>query len=107
MRFEKKVEIMRIQKHQGAETKEFLNDVIKMAKGEAFEYLMGEVMFCGAKIDLSLRPMIPRPETEYWVNQAIENIKNNDRGFVLRALDLFSGSGNVDLLCLLIFRKQR
>lgn len=100
MRFEDKVETLRIKKHGGRETKEFLDDVKALTDGEAFEYLMGEVSFAGAKIDLSLRPMIPRPETEFWVKQAIEDIMNTKRGFTLRVLDLFSGSGNVGIAVL-------
>jgi HemK-like putative methylase len=103
MLFEKKVELLRIKKHKGRETKEFLNDVVNMAEGEAFEYLMGEVDFCGAKVGLSLRPMIPRPETAFWVMQAIEHIKNANPEFVLRILDLYSGSGNVGLALLTHF----
>lgn len=97
MKFEDKVEQLRIKKHQGRETPDFLADVAKMTNGEAFEYLLGEVVFCGAKVDLSLRPMIPRPETEFWVKQAIEDLLATRRQFVLRVLDLFSGSGNVGL----------
>ena len=97
MKFEDKVEQLRIKKHQGRETPEFLADVAKMTEGEAYEYLLGEVVFCGAKVDLSLRPMIPRIETEFWVQQAIEELLATRRQFVLRVLDLFSGSGNVGL----------
>lgn len=100
MKFEKKVEILRIKKHQGMETEAFLNDVVKMAEGEAYEYILEEVPFCGAKIDLSLRPMIPRYETEFWVRHAIEDIKNSGSYYSLRVLDLFSGSGNVGLAVL-------
>lgn len=100
MRFEHKIERLRIDKHQGKETQSFLSDVKALTDGEAYEYLMGEVLFCGAKIDLSLRPMIPRPETEHWVRQAIEDILATRREFTLRALDLFSGSGNVGLAVL-------
>lgn len=100
MRFEKKVETLRIKKHQGKETQEFLKDIVKMAEGEAFEYLLGEVDFCGAKINLSLRPMIPRIETEFWVKQVIEDIRNGKSFYTLRILDLFSGSGNIGLALL-------
>jgi HemK-like putative methylase len=100
MKFEDKVEALRIKKHQGRETKDFLGDVKKMTEGEAFEYLLGQVLFCDAKIDLSLRPMIPRPETEFWVRQAIEDISNGMSAYTLRVLDLFSGSGNVGLAML-------
>lgn len=100
MRFEKKVEILRIKKHQGIETEAFLLDVKKMVEGEAFEYLLEEVSFCGAKIDLSLRPMIPRPETEFWVRHVIEEVKNGPSFYTVRILDLFSGSGNIGLAVL-------
>ena len=100
MRFEERVAKLRIEKHQGRETSEFLNDVVKMAQGEAFEYLMGEVNFCGAKVDLSLRPMIPRPETEFWIAQAVEQIANSNKQTAVRVLDIFSGSGNVGLAVL-------
>ena len=100
MRFEDKVEILRKKKHQGRETEAFLADVKSLTDGEAFEYLMGEVLFCNAVINLSLRPMIPRPETEFWVKRAIEEIKNSKTQYVLRCLDLFSGSGNVGIAVL-------
>lgn len=97
MKFEDKVERLRKEKYKGKETPEFLVDVQKMAEGEAFEYLLGEVVFSGAKVDLSLRPMIPRPETEHWVRQAIDHLFTTRRQFVVRSLDLFSGSGCVGL----------
>lgn len=100
MKFEDKVEQLRIKKHQGKETKEFLADVALVTEGEAYEYVLGEINFCGAKVDLSLRPMIPRPETEFWVKQAIEELLATRRQFVLRVLDLFSGSGCVGLAIL-------
>lgn len=100
MKFEDKVARLRIEKHKGRETPEFLHDVEKLTAGEAFEYLLGEVAFAGAKVDLSFRPMIPRPETEFWVKQAIEYILATRREFTLRCLDLFSGSGAVGLAVL-------
>lgn len=108
MRFEKKVEILRIEKHNGRETESFLKDIIKMAEGEPLEYILGEVKFCNAVIDLSLRPMIPREETEHWVKIAIAEIienreqttKESEKPLVFRALDLFSGSGNVGIALL-------
>lgn len=100
MKFEDKVARLRKEKYKGFENENFLADVKKMSEGEAFEYLLGEVRFCGAKVDLSLRPMIPRPETEFWLTEAIEDVKRNSREFKLRILDLFSGSGNVGLALL-------
>lgn len=97
MKFEDKVARLRKEKYKGIETPELLEDIKKMTEGEAFEYLLGEVTFAGAKVDVSLRPMIPRPETEFWVQQAIEDLIRTKRFFVLRCLDLFSGSGCMGL----------
>lgn len=97
MKFEDKVARLRKEKYGGKEIPELLEDVRRMTEGEAMEYLLGEVSFAGAKVDLSLRPMIPRSETEFWVRQAIKDIIRTRREFVLRTLDLFSGSGCVGL----------
>ena len=100
MKFEDKVATLRLKKYKGRETPEFLEDVKKMSEGEAFEYLLGEVLFCDTKIDLSMRPMIPRPETEFWVKEALDQIKEGETRYTFRVLDLFSGSGNVGLAVL-------
>ncbi len=100
MKFEDKVARLRKEKYGGKETPELLEDIRKMTEGESLEYLLGGVEFAGAKIDLSFRPMIPRPETERWVKDAIEDIKATRREYVLRCLDLFSGSGCVGLAVL-------
>lgn len=60
------------------------------------EYKDGYTTFLGYRIDLSRRVLIPRPETEYWVGRAINDLrdlKTND----LRVLDIFSGSGCVGI----------
>lgn len=100
MKFEDKVKGLREKKYKGKETEELLEDIKKMTDGEAYEYLLGEVLFCGTKVDLSLRPMIPRPETEFWVKQALDEIRTCESKFTLRVLDMFSGSGNVGLAVL-------
>ncbi len=109
MRFEDKIAKLRIEKHDGRETSEFLVDVKKLCDGEAIEYLLGQVDFCDAKVDLSLRPMIPRPETEFWVREAIEEMNEGlgmkdeearEQVKPVRVLDIFSGSGCVGLAVL-------
>lgn len=52
------------------------------------EYIKAYKYFLGIKIDLSLRPLIPRDETEYWVSSILKEIKKG-----AKCLDLFSGSG--------------
>lgn len=104
MKFETKVELLRTKKYEGRETQEFLEDVAKMAKGESLEYLLGEVLFCEAIVDLSLRPMIPRPETEHWVREVLNNRQQITDNQTLsknpQVLDLFAGSGCVGLAVL-------
>ena len=56
------------------------------------DYKKGYKYFLNSKIDLSLKPLIPRIETEYWVSEILKDIKEGNN-----CLDLFSGSGCVGL----------
>ncbi len=89
------IEQLKTEKYNGEESEEFFYDVKRLHSGEPYEYVLGYTTFLGAHIDLSLRPMIPRLESAFWLERAIGELKNRERelGRALRLADVFSGSG--------------
>ena len=47
----------------------FEEDRRRLAEGEPIAYVIGWQPFLGLKIYLDSHPLIPRPETEWWVNR--------------------------------------
>jgi release factor glutamine methyltransferase len=70
---------------------------LNSTSSEPEAYQIGWVPFLGATIYLDSRPLIPRTETEWWVEQCIATIPS-DR--LVRVLDVFSGSGCVGVAVL-------
>ncbi len=99
----REVEWLLREKYNGVATKEFERDCERLASGEPLGYVIGFVPFLGAKIWLGSKPLIPRPETEYWVEKVIKNIQDDGhRKSVisptpLHVLDLCAGSGCIGL----------
>lgn len=98
MSFEKSYERLLTEKYAGMESEAFHTDCARLKAGEPYEYVLGHVDFLGAHIDLSLKPMVPRPETAFWVERAIAELKSLNRP--LRLADTFAGAGNVGLALL-------
>lgn len=86
-------------KYAGRKTDTYELDCVRLRNGEPYEYVLGHTDFLGARIDLSLKPMIPRPETAFWVARAIEELEAKEGA--LRLADTFAGSGNVGIALLL------
>lgn len=94
----KEAEWLLTEKYWGIETDEYKKDLERLYQGEPLAYLIGSVPFLESTIYLDSRPLIPRPETEYWVEAAIHEIaKHKGRPTVL---DLCAGSGCIGVAVL-------
>jgi HemK-like putative methylase len=88
------------EKYNGIVCTDFERDARRVSDGEPLAYVIGHVPFLDSHIDLSRRPLIPRPETEFWVDKLVKGIRSAPE---LRILDVFAGSGcvGVSILCAL------
>lgn len=64
-----------------------------MNKDEPEAYQIGWQPFLGLKIYLDSRPLIPRPETEWWTDQLLTHVGRTTS--YMRFLDLCAGSGAI------------
>ena len=89
------------EKYAGVRTPEYEKDLARLAGGEPVDYVIGWKPFLDCKIFLDSHPLIPRAETEYWVEQAITEIQESKKaGAGTRHLDLFAGSGAIGIAVL-------
>jgi HemK-like putative methylase len=83
------------EKYGGQETEGFFADCVRLQGSEPLAYIIGSIPFLNTTISLDSHPLIPRPETEYWVEKAIAQIATENRGqtSTIEVLDLCAGSG--------------
>lgn len=83
------------EKYNGQKTAGFLDDQARLLAGEPLAYLIGHVPFLHSTIFLDSHPLIPRPETEYWTEKLIAQLK--EKKSPLQILDLCAGSGCIGI----------
>jgi release factor glutamine methyltransferase len=85
------------------EKTEYEHDVQRLTAGEPLAYVIGWIPFLGLTISLESRPLIPRPETEWWTEMLIAHLQTTygDESFEL--LDLCAGSGAIGCAVLAAF----
>jgi release factor glutamine methyltransferase len=77
----------------------------RRAGGEPVQYITGHVDFCGLKIEIGRGVLIPRPETELLVEEAVKTLKreslnvkpNSNEQNPITIIDLCTGSGCIAL----------
>lgn len=85
-------------KYKGKTNTDISKDTDRLKSGEPVDYIIGWKPFLRCKIDLSFKPLIPRPETELWTEKAIAAI--NSKPGKKSVLDVFSGSGCIGVAVL-------
>lgn len=87
-------------KYDGDRTRDLSEDRARLSRGEPLAYVIGWVPFLDLRIGLASRPLIPRPETEYWTKELIEHLKVRFGEEPFTFLDLCAGSGAIGLAVL-------
>jgi release factor glutamine methyltransferase len=65
----------------------------RRVKHEPLQYILGTVDFCGLALDVMPGLLIPRPETEEFVQHAAVIVRNFQQQNTVRVLDLGTGTG--------------
>lgn len=71
---------------------QFLKDLNELIDGKPLQYIVGKEWFYGLPLKVTQDTLIPRPETEELVHEALQCLK--DKGS-LRVLDIGTGSGAI------------
>ena len=86
------------EKYKGVESFAFHADLERLRTGEPLAYIIGSIPFLGCTIHLDTHPLIPRPETEFWVEEAIKTIQSTTLcESNPQILDLCAGSGAIGI----------
>lgn len=92
---------IKVEQHKLAQpilTESNLNTIIpvlqRLAEGEPYQYIIGQVGFYGCKLKVDKRVLIPRPETEELCELVLNENKRTEE---LHVIDLGTGSGCIPI----------
>jgi len=75
-------------------------DIRRLEGGEPLAYVIGWIPFLDLRVHLDSRPLIPRPETEWWTERLIQHLGKKYGESEFSFLDLCAGSGAIGLSAL-------
>jgi release factor glutamine methyltransferase len=72
---------------------ELEDDLRRLCAGEPVQYVLGVAAFCGHRFAVGPGVLVPRPETELLVAEAVRTLRETVPGRAPQVLDLCTGSG--------------
>ena len=72
---------------------ELEGDLQRLCAGEPIQYVLGVAAFCDRRFSVGPGVLVPRPETELLVAEAVRTLQEMDLARAPRVLDLCTGSG--------------
>ncbi len=96
---ERQIQWILQEKYNGKLTAAAKKDIERLKKGEPLDHIIGFTDFLGCKIWVNKHVLIPRVETEFWTEQAIDELKVIKLSSY-KVLDMFAGSGCIGIAVL-------
>ena len=72
--------------------REFDKLKVRYEAGEPLQYILGQWQFCGAELTCDHRALIPRPETEILIDEAVKRVASD-----AKILNIGVGTGNIEI----------
>ena len=81
------------EKYSNKPTEEYFADCKQIDNGTPLAYVIGHQPFLDCTIYLDSKPLIPRSETEHWIDNLVTQINKGNISYPQTILDLCAGSG--------------